>query len=129
MDESDALINAAIESYPLAQLPEGFTRRLMKRIHPPRPRFRLSALDFLLPGFLGIFGLGSVAAVLLTLPLLDPLWVPRLKLAYQMLLLRLALLPDMQPLLLYAGVLAALGILAGLALAALTPIRTWVRAG
>jgi hypothetical protein len=129
MDEIDRKINAAIESYPLAPLPAGFTRRVMQRIRPAHPAFRLSALDWLLPGFLGVFGMGSVAAVLLTIPLLDPLWLPRLKLVYQAVLLRMALLPDLRLLVMYAATLAASGLLAGLVLAAAAPIGRWVKAG
>jgi hypothetical protein len=116
MDESERLIDAAINSYPLASLPPGFTQRLMKRINPSKPALRLSMLDWLLPGFFSLFGLGSVAAVWLTVPLLDPLWVPRIKLTYQIVMLRLALISTWQPVLLPVLALAIVGGLVGFAL-------------
>lgn len=128
MDETDRRIDLAIEKYPLAPLPAGFTRRLMSRIRPRRPSFRLSLLDILLPGFFGLFGMGTVAAIVLTLPLLDPLWLPRLKLAYQVLLVRLALLPDWLPYFLPSMIILGLGLVAGIVLAAWLPTRSWVRA-
>lgn len=128
MDEHDRIIDAAVRSYPFAPLPAGFTRRLMKRIRPQRPAFRLALLDWLLPGFFGLFGVSTVAAILLTLPLLDPLWLPRLRLAYQVLLARMAVMPDLISILLPLTALVGMGLLVGLVITALIPVRSWVRA-
>jgi hypothetical protein len=129
MDEIDRRIDFAIQNYPLVPLPQGFNRRLMKRVRLGQPVFRLTYLDLLLPGFLGLFGMGTVAAILLTVPMLDPLWLPRLKLAYQVFLGRLALLPDWQPYVLPLMVILGMGLLVGVVLAALLPVRSWERSG
>ena len=128
MDEIDRRIDLAIQNYPVTPLPYGFNRRLMKRIHRSQPVFRLTPLDLLLPGFLGLFGMGTVAAIMLTVPMLDPLWLPRLRLDYQVFLVRLALLHDWQPYILPLIVILGMGLLVGVVLAALLPIRSWVRA-
>ena len=128
MDEIDRRIDFAIQAYPLTPLPDGFTRRLMRRIPLRQPSFRLTLLDILLPGFFGLFGMGTVAAIALTVPMLDPLWLPRLKLAYQVLLVRLALLPDWLPYLLPLMAITGMVVLVGLVLAALLPLRSWARA-
>jgi hypothetical protein len=128
MDESDRQIDLALKSYPLAPLPQGFTLRLMKHIKQRQPAFGLTLLDFLLPGFFGLFGMGTVAAVLLTLPLLDPLWLPKLRLAYQVLLVRLAYLPDWLPYFLIVMAISATAGLAGAMLLAMLPLRSWVQA-
>lgn len=128
MDEIDGQLDLAIKTYPLAPLPAGFTRRLMTRIQLKQPSFRLNLLDLLLPGFFGIFGAGTVAAILLTVPMLDPLWLPRLRLAYQIFLVRLALMPDFMPYLMPIIVMAGIGLLAGILLAALIPGWTRTRA-
>lgn len=131
MDKHDRLIDEMVNGYPLAPLPGGFTRRLMRHIHAEKPVFRLSLLDWLLPAFFGLFGVSSVAALWLTLPVLDPLWLPRLKLHYQLLLARMALLPDWRSVLLpLIALIALLGVtlIASLALAAPLPSRGWVKA-
>jgi hypothetical protein len=128
MDDTDRQIDLALHTYPLAPLPHGFTRRLMQHIEQRQPVFRLTLLDILLPGFLGLFGMGTVAAVLLTVPLLDPLWLPRLRLAYQLLLVRLTFLPDWQPYVLLVMAIFASAGLAGAMLLAVLPLRSWVRA-
>ena len=128
MDEYARMIDEAMNSYPLAPLPAGFTRRLMGHIQPARPVFRLSLLDWLLPAFFGLFGMSSVAAIWWTLSLLDPLWLPRLRLTCQLFLARAAVYPAWQSFAISLIVLLGLELLAGFAVAALVPWRNWVNA-
>jgi len=85
----DAMIDAALASYPLAALPPGFTARAMARaVAVPRPR--LQTLDVFLPA--AVAGSAVVAMALgAWLTATDPLWWPRLALQIQ--LAWLALLP------------------------------------
>ena len=58
--ELDTILDEAIESYPMAELPSNFTFRVMAEVnHHPQikvpERFRLDYLDFLIPGFLVLF--------------------------------------------------------------------------
>ena len=68
--ETEKLIDEAIESYPLAELPSNFNFRVMAEVSN-RPqvampeKFRLDYLDFLIPGFLVLFFV-LVTAVLTT---------------------------------------------------------------
>lgn len=128
MDDIDRKIDFGLQTYPLAPLPRGYTRRLMNRINQSQPRFGLTLMDWLLPGFFGLFGMGTLAAILLTIPLLDPLWLPKLRLQYQILLVRLAFLPDWLPYLLPIMVILGTLTLAGVVLAALLPLRSSARA-
>lgn len=128
MDDTDRQIDLAFQTYPLAPLPQGFTRRLMKRINQRQPVFGLTLLDLLLPGFFGLFGMGIVLAILLSVPLLDPLLLPKLRLAYQVLLVRLAFMPDWLPYFLLVMAITATAGLAGAMLLAVLPLRSWVRA-
>ncbi len=58
--ETEKIVDEAIESYPLAELPSNFTFRVMAEVNN-RPqvampeKFRLDYLDFLIPGFLVLF--------------------------------------------------------------------------
>jgi hypothetical protein len=78
----EALIDAALDAYPLAPLPAGFVRATMARLVPP-VRFRLHFLDIALPlGFallmVTLFGLfvwlrGMLASAGLPLPAIETL--------------------------------------------------------
>jgi len=127
MDEIDRRIDLAIQTYPFAPLPKDFTRKLMLRIGSEQTSFKLSLLDFLLPGFFGLFGMGTIAAIMLTVPLLDPLWLPRLKLTFQVILDRLVLLPYWLPYLLpFLGVTGMI-VMLGFMLTILLPLRSWLQ--
>lgn len=58
--ETEKILDEAIDSYPLAELPSNFTFRVMAEVSN-RPqvampeKFRLDYLDFLIPGFLVLF--------------------------------------------------------------------------
>jgi len=68
MDEmmtEEARLDEAIDSYPLAALPPGFTQRVMKHVvYTPQleARFQLHFIDLAVPAFMTVFG----TAVLLT---------------------------------------------------------------
>jgi len=64
MDEqtlSETMLEQAIDSYPMAELPPNFTYRVMANVQNTpqviiaQPMFRLNYLDFLIPGFLVLF--------------------------------------------------------------------------
>lgn len=59
-NERDSILDAAIESYPLAPLPSGFVGRIMAQVGQQSqdivlPRFQLQFLDVALPAFLALF--------------------------------------------------------------------------
>ena len=73
----DSRIDAAMDSYELATLPNGFTRKTMKRIttaEVEQPAFRLHFIDVALP----LFALAFVTAMMLVgsyvLSSLKPMW-------------------------------------------------------
>ena len=69
----DAHIDEALHSYPLAQLPPGFTDRVMAQVAVTpqvEPQFRLQFIDLALPGFMATFG----TAVLLFFLWLSGYW-------------------------------------------------------
>lgn len=55
MKDTERIIDTAIETYPLEDLPPGFVSRTMAHIVPP-PRFKLTFTDLALPAFFAIFG-------------------------------------------------------------------------
>ena len=112
MPDMDYLIDDALSGYPLEPLPPGFIARVMSRIRP-RPKFRLHYLDIILPAFTGVFGILIVSVTLLTLPLFDPLFWPRLELYWKAFLLRLAALPPL-PISMPVLILSILSILLGI---------------
>jgi hypothetical protein len=81
-EQQEALIEAALNAYPLAPLPAGFVRATMARLVPP-VRFRLSFLDVALPLVFALlivtlFGLfvwlrGMLASTGLPLPVIETL--------------------------------------------------------
>jgi hypothetical protein len=55
MKDTERIIDNAIDTYPLEDLPSGFVSRTMAHIAPP-PRFKLTFTDLALPAFFAIFG-------------------------------------------------------------------------
>jgi hypothetical protein len=55
MKDTERIIDTAIDTYPLEDLPSGFVSRTMAHIAPP-PRFKLTFTDLALPAFFAIFG-------------------------------------------------------------------------
>ena len=75
MDEitEEARLDEAINSYPLALLPPGFSQRVMAEVSRTsqfEARFRLQFIDLVLPAFMTVFG----TAVLLTTLWLSGHW-------------------------------------------------------
>ncbi len=129
---NDPRIDAALDSYPPAPLPPGFSRRLMARIVSDRaaapPVFRLNFLDFIIPACLALTLTLVFSASLYARTLLDPLLLARLRL--QLLLLsqqaRFVLNQDALPLLALLAAGLALGLLGALAgFASLRPRLGW----
>lgn len=81
-ENNDSRIDFAIDSYPLVELPDGFTSRLINTIRNdyPRIRFRLQFIDFALPMFLSLFSILLLGICLWGLNQLDPMWIEYLKL-------------------------------------------------
>jgi hypothetical protein len=112
-----ALIEAALETYPVAPTPEGFSKRVMLQVRQleaerrrslgAAPRFRLEFLDLALPVFFAFFGMLVIALPLGALALVDPLWLLRAQLGVQIVM-------DYLPTISYSlqTVLAILGVLA-----------------
>jgi hypothetical protein len=93
----DRKIDAAIESFPLEDLPKGFVKRTMKRLSltpETMPDFRLRFIDFAIPVFFAGFLLAVVAFGSWAFSLIDPLWFDDLglELAY----LRLTFSPQIR---------------------------------
>lgn len=96
----DRILDAALDTYPLAPVPTGLVRRTLARIQP-MPRFRLEFLDFAVPFFLLIFGLLTIWAAFWTLNYISPYWMlewtPRLAYLRQWVEFELMRLPAWLP--------------------------------
>ena len=75
----EAILDAALDSYPLAPLPDGFIHRTMYRVRvensfypQTRPGFYLEFLDLALPLFLIVLVSTGIAVTLWIVALLDP---------------------------------------------------------
>ena len=73
MKDTERIIDNAIETYPLEDLPSGFVRRTMAQIEPP-PRFKLTFMDLALPAFFAIFGAIILASFYWLLQSINPSW-------------------------------------------------------
>jgi hypothetical protein len=108
---TDDLIEDALRSYPLAELPPGFSARVMRQIQAPRavPKFHLTWLDYALGFFLCMLpGIGLVSWAFLP-------WQVFMRLQYQWLLLSSpAFAPFVTALLVAAAVLTGLAAIVGL---------------
>ncbi|HEY3312835.1 MAG TPA: hypothetical protein VGK00_14440 [Anaerolineales bacterium] len=118
----DELIEDALRTYPLAQVPPGFSAGVMRQIQTPRPapKFRLTWLDYALGIFLCMLpGIGLVSLAFVP-------WQVFTGLQHQLLLLSSpAFVPMLIGLLLAAAVLAGLVAIAGLRFL-LQPQVKWV---
>ena len=107
---SDELIEAALRTYPLAEVPPDFSHRVMRQIQPPHAalKFRLTWLDYAL----GLF-LSSLPAV----GFVSWAFLPRqflMRLQYQWLLLRSpALEPLVTTFLVATAILSVLALMIG----------------
>lgn len=115
----DSIVDAALNTYPLAPVPSGLVRRTLARLQPrPVVRFRLEFLDFVVPLFFVSFALLTLWAVFWTLNYVSPYWmlewIPRLAYFRQWLAFELMRLPTWLPVL---GMMAG-----GICLACLTLI-------
>jgi hypothetical protein len=135
MNETDRLIDAALDSYPLAPLPPRFVRRTMAAIRAgspafPRPKFRLEFLDVALPVFFGFFGVTILGLGLWFVNAINPLWLLQLEIRTQWYLQNLNLLPvGWFAGAAIAGVCAVALAVVGLAVALERPARTAREAG
>lgn len=76
MNETDRLIDAALDSYPLVPLPPRFVQRSMAAVRAvSRPRFRLEFLDLALPGFVILFTSTLALLGFWLLNVLQPRWL------------------------------------------------------
>lgn len=91
----DLRLDEALDSMPLAPLPEGFSRRVMAKIERPQVRFRLTFLDLALPAFFTLFTTIIVGAAVWIYTTLDPLWMPRFILFLQINWLEIRTFPDL----------------------------------
>jgi len=119
----DPCVDEALDSMPLAPLPEGFTSRVMAKTERPQVRFRLTFLDLALPAFFTFFATIIVGAAVWIYTTLDPLWMPRFILFLQINWLEIRTFPYLPMLGFGAVLLFGLGVgLLGLALW-IVPIR------
>jgi hypothetical protein len=66
--DADDLIETALSTYPLADLPPNFSRRVMRQVRaiPPSSRFRLTWMDFALGLFVAMLpGIGFIVWIFL----------------------------------------------------------------
>jgi hypothetical protein len=82
ISSNDPRIDIALNSYPLVELPHGFTAQVISTIRKeyPRVRCRLQFLDFALPMFFSIFSLLLLGICAWGMNQLDPMWIEYLKL-------------------------------------------------
>jgi hypothetical protein len=73
MKDIERIIDTAIETYPLEDLPPGFVRRTMAHI-APLPRFKLTFTDLALPAFFAIFGAITLASFYWLLQSINAPW-------------------------------------------------------
>jgi hypothetical protein len=99
MDEKDALIDAALDAYPLAPTPPQFSARVMAEVRQPRLAFRLDFLDLALPGFFALFSSAGFALALALIGGLSPLTLAKWKLSIQLFLVQLSAQPHLPVLL------------------------------
>ena len=55
MNDTEHIIDTALETYPLVDLPPDFVRQTIAQIRPT-PRFHLTFMDYALPVFFSFFG-------------------------------------------------------------------------
>ena len=91
----DLRLDEALDSMPLAPLPEGFSRQVMAKIERPQVRFRLTFLDLALPAFFTLFTTIIVGAAVWIYTTLDPLWMPRFILYLQLTWLEMRAFPHL----------------------------------
>ena len=98
MNEFDALLDQALDSYPISPTPPGFSKRVMGSILPgrmpglrpaPQPSFRLDFLDFAIPGFLALCASFLLSGGMLALALINPELLRRIEIVLEMSLNRL----------------------------------------
>ena len=127
MDNRENLIDAALDTLPLAPTPPGFTARVMARLSPqPAPVFHLDFLDLALPGFFALCATAALGGSLALLAMLNPSSLQNIRLQLQVALLhfsnlaRLPRLPNLpeqaEPWLLAGGLCAGVILLLFLAL-------------
>ncbi len=93
MDERDGLIDAALDSLPLAPTPPGFTARVMAEIWRPVVTFKLDFMDFALPAFFATFASVFLAAGMFAVLSMDQLSAIKLELQGRLLLAQVLLVP------------------------------------
>ena len=85
MDEKEAWIDDALNTYPLAPVPPGLRRRVMAQIaaerQPPAIAFRLDFLDFAVPAFIAFFVTLALSVGATILLMADPIKLLRMQLA------------------------------------------------
>jgi hypothetical protein len=95
MDEKDRLIRAALDAYPLAPTPPGFSARVMAEIRKPAVAFRFDFLDLALPGFFALFSSVGFTLALLLIGSLSPLTLEKWKRTFQLLLVQVSAQPSL----------------------------------
>jgi hypothetical protein len=78
----DPRIDAGIESYPLADLPDGFMARTIERLESSRQasRVNLRFTEIAIPVFFVLFALIFAGVVVWGVRVIDPVWVEYFKL-------------------------------------------------
>lgn len=112
----DLLIEAALNAYPLAPPPPGFTARVMAEVwQAPRLAFRLEFIDLALPAFFALFGAGTLAVMMFVLFSLTQLTRMQLDLQAKIILAQVLILQQ-QTVIIWMPLLAicALLLLAGM---------------
>jgi hypothetical protein len=71
MHETDARLDAALNTYPIEPLPHGFSRRVMATINRKRVTYKLDFMDLALPLFLATFASITLVTFLLGVMMLD----------------------------------------------------------
>lgn len=127
--DAAVVLDAALDSFPLAPVPSGLVRRALARITPrPVVRFRLEFLDFAVPLFLVTFVILTVWAAFWTLNYVSPYWMlewaTQLKINQQWLMFKAMQIPSWLPALL--AILGSLSVLVMGFIAILLAERTFL---
>ncbi len=93
-DDPERLIDAALDAYPLAPIPPGFTARVMAEVRKPAVAFRLEFIDFAIPAFIALFSAVLLAAGMWAVLSIDRLTMLNLELQGKILLAHLAVMPE-----------------------------------
>jgi hypothetical protein len=96
MDDVERVIDDVLNAQPLVPLPYGFKQRLMGQIANQKPGFRLEFLDIAIPGFIAGFCEFIFLSLVWLYLALDPSWLRLLQLEWELIRLKVGVVPNLE---------------------------------